>query len=43
VAEGDGLLNRTGRHQGSDETGQNSRFPVNIPRLQFCPVSPDPS
>ena len=28
---------------GCDKTGQNSRFPVNIPRSQFCPVSPDAS
>ena len=28
---------------GSHETGQNSRFPIKIPRSRLCPVSPDPS
>jgi hypothetical protein len=28
---------------GCDKTGQNSRFPINIPQSQFCPVSPDVS
>jgi hypothetical protein len=28
---------------GCDKTGQNSRFPINIPQSQFCPVSPEMS